>query len=640
MSTLADQVRAAQGGDREAFHALVLSYQDFAWGLALARTGDAQVAREVAQESFLTAWLKLAQLRRPAAFGAWLRRIVTKQADRVTRRASPQTIAWEAAPSVPTPQSDVTEQLADHAQMAMAMAALRTLPEHEQAAATLFYLSGEPVAAVATFLDLNVGTVKKRLHSARNRLKKEVEVMLRDTLDATRPSQDDALARSVRFFIAARTGDQLTARTLLALDPELAKTPEPQHAGEAYHPIGARSQMTALHLAVHNGHLPVVRALLQAGADGDAPTKAGHTPLHYAVMVDQVEIAQALLEAGADPNSANARGVTPLHIAAMRGREAITALLLNAGADVDAQDANGHTAAVWSARLRDRVAGAPKDAQADIDLDDPAVYWTGIKAIDLFCPLPRAGTARVDGGHHIGMMVLLGEMMHHHGSLRGRRCVFAAPGERLYDASEVEPIVREVDVSGRAVARWLPAGAPADTAAGLLERALEEADGLVLVDHLIARNGLGAPPEDALLLAFQGWEKDRDPEALPGLGDVSATISLSPELAAAGLYPAVDPLRSTSEVPIGPRHQALADAARALLRDAPEGTRATVLRAWLTQPFAVAEAHNAFPGALVSIERTLDELESVLSGAWDEVDPRSLRYKARLGEDGLPRAVQ
>ena len=83
------QLVAAARRDPRAFGPLVARYQDFALAFAYARTGDREVAREVAQEAFLEAWGQLSRLQADAAFGAWLRRILIKRADRVTRRHRP-----------------------------------------------------------------------------------------------------------------------------------------------------------------------------------------------------------------------------------------------------------------------------------------------------------------------------------------------------------------------------------------------------------------------------------------------------------------------------------------------------------------------------------------------------------------------
>ena len=79
-------VGRAQGGEADAFGALVRRFQNLAVATAWARLGDAERARDAAQDAFIDAFLHLGQLREPAAFPGWLRRIVGKHCDRQTRR--------------------------------------------------------------------------------------------------------------------------------------------------------------------------------------------------------------------------------------------------------------------------------------------------------------------------------------------------------------------------------------------------------------------------------------------------------------------------------------------------------------------------------------------------------------------------
>ena len=69
----------------EAFGQLVLRFQDMAFASAYAVLGDAYLAEDVAQDAFVSAWQKLSQLREPAAFPGWFKRIVLRQCNRLTR---------------------------------------------------------------------------------------------------------------------------------------------------------------------------------------------------------------------------------------------------------------------------------------------------------------------------------------------------------------------------------------------------------------------------------------------------------------------------------------------------------------------------------------------------------------------------
>ena len=75
--------------DRESFGELVRRFQDLAFGYALRWIGDAESARDAAQDAFVSAYLSLDQLRDPAAFPGWFRRVLLKHCDRRTRRLEP-----------------------------------------------------------------------------------------------------------------------------------------------------------------------------------------------------------------------------------------------------------------------------------------------------------------------------------------------------------------------------------------------------------------------------------------------------------------------------------------------------------------------------------------------------------------------
>ena len=79
-------IRSACNGDRAAFGLVVRRFQDVAFAGAFASLGDAEEARDAAQDAFLEAWEQLDRLRQPAAFPGWFRRIVIKQVDRHLRR--------------------------------------------------------------------------------------------------------------------------------------------------------------------------------------------------------------------------------------------------------------------------------------------------------------------------------------------------------------------------------------------------------------------------------------------------------------------------------------------------------------------------------------------------------------------------
>ena len=103
--------------------------------------------------------------------------------------------------------------------------------------------------------------------------------------------------------------------------------------------------LTPLAIATQNAKVKALRALLDAGADVNAPVaKGGYTPLMLASISGSTDVATSLIEHGAKVNAANPGGVTALMIAAAGNRSSIVALLLKSGADVNAHSEDGRTA--------------------------------------------------------------------------------------------------------------------------------------------------------------------------------------------------------------------------------------------------------------------------------------------------------
>ena len=108
--------------------------------------------------------------------------------------------------------------------------------------------------------------------------------------------------------------------------------------------------------AVRAGHTATARALIDAGADVDAPQGDGATALHWAAHRDDLEAAGLLLEAGADVDAANALGATPLWLAAKNGSGAMVERLLEAGANPNVALRMGETPLMAAARAGSLVA--------------------------------------------------------------------------------------------------------------------------------------------------------------------------------------------------------------------------------------------------------------------------------------------
>jgi RNA polymerase sigma factor (sigma-70 family) len=351
MDTLTTLVRAAQGGDLEAFGQVVERFQTMAHAVAYAVVGDAHLAEDAAQEAFIEAYLCLPKLREPAAFPGWFRRIVVKRGDRLVRGKSPVMVPIEAAGQLPSGRADPAALAESHELRGRVRAAIATLPEIDRQLIMLFYLAGYAQQEIAAIAELPIATVKKRLHYARRRLREQMDDLLRDRLHE-QYAYDDGFARTVQFFIAVRIGDIAKVRRYLDADPALLDAHERwDEATARQHGLPIVSQFTALHRAAFNGDGGLVALLIERCADVNAQTRMGQTPLHMAVSVNHPLIVAQLLAGGANPNHTTEQGLTPLHWAVMRGRREIIALLRDAGADSYVRDRQGRSPLDW-ARLK------------------------------------------------------------------------------------------------------------------------------------------------------------------------------------------------------------------------------------------------------------------------------------------------
>ncbi len=175
-------VARAREGDGEAFGALVDRYRDMVYGLGYHLSGDFEAARDLAQEAFVQAFVKLSQLREPAKFAGWLRTIATNLHRAQGRRRQVSTVALEAA-------ADRADAPPPSETRVVVREALARLRGPERLALTLAYVDGYSQAEIAGFLGVRTETVKTRLARARQHLRTEVVAMVRDSFGANQLSE-------------------------------------------------------------------------------------------------------------------------------------------------------------------------------------------------------------------------------------------------------------------------------------------------------------------------------------------------------------------------------------------------------------------------------------------------------------------
>jgi len=178
-----------------AFGVLVQRFQHVVYRDACAALGDPHLAWDAAQDTFLTAYCSLEDLRTPAAFAAWLRRIVQtrcRSLRRAQRRADMPLDAVDAAMDQLDP-AELVETLERRATIADA---IRMLPVNQRIAVVLFYFVGYPQQEIADVLHVPLTTVKKRLQAARRRLQEKLVV------DEPVHSRSEELTRQLRLLAA------------------------------------------------------------------------------------------------------------------------------------------------------------------------------------------------------------------------------------------------------------------------------------------------------------------------------------------------------------------------------------------------------------------------------------------------------
>ncbi len=169
-------VEQAQAGDREAFGQLVEQFQRTVYAVCLGRLGNSSEALELTQEVFLHVMKRIGQLREPERFAGWLRQVAARMAiNRATRRVPPASIEDEVLEGAGAHRNDPLDSLIARERASRLWDALERLKPIDREALVAFYINGQSLIEISERLDVPIGTVKRRLHTARNRLKAELQ---------------------------------------------------------------------------------------------------------------------------------------------------------------------------------------------------------------------------------------------------------------------------------------------------------------------------------------------------------------------------------------------------------------------------------------------------------------------------------
>lgn len=190
---LAALVGRAQRGDREAFGELVEQFQPTVYAIALRRLANASDALELTQEVFLHVLRRIGQLREPERFAGWLRQVAVRMAiNRATRRVSPPSVEVGILEGASEHSDEPLDQLIRRERAERLWAALGRLKSLDREALDAFYIRGNSLLEIAEMLNVPLGTVKRRLHTARKRLKVELEASVADAQEWTDYQADDS----------------------------------------------------------------------------------------------------------------------------------------------------------------------------------------------------------------------------------------------------------------------------------------------------------------------------------------------------------------------------------------------------------------------------------------------------------------
>jgi F-type H+-transporting ATPase subunit beta len=349
-----------------------------------------------------------------------------------------------------------------------------------------------------------------------------------------------------------------------------------------------------------------------------------------------------------------------------------------------------------------------RDAPAFTELETkPSIFETGIKVVDLLAPYRRGGKIGLFGGAGVGKTVLIMELINNIAKAHGGVSVFGGVGERtregndLYEEMKESGVINESNFTESKVALVYgqmnePPGARMRvglTALTMAEyfRDVNKQDVLLFIDNIFRFTQAGSEVSALLgrmpsavgyqptLATEMGALHERitattqgsitsiqavyvpavdltDPAPATTFAHLDATTVLSRNLAAKGIYPAVDPLDSTSTMLqpniVSGTHYQIAETVKETLQrykelqdiiailgidELSEEDRLTVARArkverFLSQPFFVAEIFTGSPGKYVSLEETIKGFSMVLGGELDDLPEQAFYLVGNIDE--------
>ncbi|GHT44693.1 hypothetical protein FACS189454_02780 [Planctomycetales bacterium] len=201
MNTIIEQAR---NGDTAAFAKIVKQYQAVISGVLFNVTGDFHKSEDLAQETFLIAWKKLADLQNTDDILPWLCTIARNLANRSFRKQQPLNqsgYGGEIAGNQSSAEHEPSNEMIRREQSEMVWAAVAEIPESQRETLVLFYRTGQSIHEIAAATASTEDAVKQKLYRARLSLKSKLEEMIGDVLASTAPGETFTLG-----VMAAVTG--------------------------------------------------------------------------------------------------------------------------------------------------------------------------------------------------------------------------------------------------------------------------------------------------------------------------------------------------------------------------------------------------------------------------------------------------
>jgi RNA polymerase sigma factor (sigma-70 family) len=216
----ADLVAESLSGNRDAFGRIVERYQTLISSLAYCATGNVSRSEDRAQETFVSAWKQLAELREPAKLRPWLcsitRFLISKEFRRQGREPDHAAESLEAVDEWVSPEPLPPDQVISDEEKAILWRSLERIPEIYREPLVLFYREHQSIEAVAQDLGLSEDAVKQRLSRGRKVLQEQFLVFVAGALKQTSPGKAFTLGVIAALPLLATTAKAATVGTALA----------------------------------------------------------------------------------------------------------------------------------------------------------------------------------------------------------------------------------------------------------------------------------------------------------------------------------------------------------------------------------------------------------------------------------------